>query len=71
MKKPLYDQGDILQRVALDPWEDSLLAVIIRVFDFHGFEHYELRWTDGQQPSFLNRVNYIDTSPVWRLYARG
>ena len=70
MEKHLYDQGDILQRVALDPWEDSLLAVIIRVFDFHGFDHYELRWTDGQ-PSFLNCVNYIDTSPAWRLYARG
>ena len=70
MEKHQYNQGDILQRVALDPWEDSLLAVIIRVFDFHGFDHYELRWTDGQ-PSFLNRVNYIDSSTAWRLYARG
>ena len=68
MDKPLYNQGDILQRVAIDPWEPEQLAVVVRVFDFHGFDHYELRWTDGQ-PSFFNDASYIDTSPVWRLYA--
>ena len=70
MTKPLYNQGDILQRVALDPWQPEQLAVVVRVFDFHGLIHYELKWTDGQ-PSFLNNTRYIDTSPAWRLYARG
>ena len=69
MEKPLYNQGDILQRVALEPWEPEQLAVVIRVFDFHGFDHYELRWTDIPGPSFYNDARYIDTSPNWRLYA--
>ena len=69
MEKPLYNQGDILQRVALDPWQPEQLAVVVRVFDFHGFDHYELRWTNIPGPSFLNDASYIDTSPAWRLYA--
>ena len=67
--KHQYNQGDILQRVALEPWEPEQLAVVVRVFDFHGFDHYELRWTDIPGPSFYNDIGYIDTSPVWRLYA--
>ena len=69
MTKPLYNQGDILQRVALDPWQPEQLAVVVRVSDFHGFNHYELRWTNIPGPSFFNDASYIDTSPNWRLYA--
>ena len=69
MDKPKYNQGDILQRAALDPYQPEQLAVVVRVFDFHGFDHYELRWTDIPGPSFFNDASYIDTSPVWRLYA--
>ena len=69
MDKPKYNQGDILQRAALDPYQPEQLAVVVRVFDFHGFAHYELRWTDIPGPSFFNDASYIDTSPVWRLYA--
>ena len=68
MDKPKYNQGDILQRAALDPYQPEQLAVVVRVFDFHGFDHYELRWTDIPGPSFFNDASYIDTSPVWRLY---
>ena len=69
MTKPQYNQGDLLY---FDVGSDTLLqlAVIIRVFNFHGHDHYELSQTDGQ-PSFLNRVSYIDNSTVWTLLARG
>ena len=71
MDKPKYNQGDILQREAEieTPRQPEQLAVVVRVFDFHGFAHYELRWTNIPGPSFFNDASYIDTSPVWRLYA--